>query len=343
MRFPRHLRTLALWTAVGAGLLASGISTHFESADRARVAVDPVAYADLAAVLDAHPQEFRIGSVYPDWGYLWPRTAAAAESSHWAPFHSEAAAYLHETYGEPWSPHAERLFAFLCGFVAHGAMDEPWHFGSNAFLNRALQEDLDGWDPELAAWLIEPGVDLFVQADHRPGPEDLRWWIPAQDLVALSARAGHPEVGLMQVRRGSRIQRVGLWLEDLLGPSFAGLVGLALPWSRVNYESWPIGGLDDGSALATVRLQDYWDEYQLIASQPDAPVGGGSGVHHAGLQHQACAASGLLRVAAELLDQGVIEVPVRELAAGAIELGEPRVLDPDAFRSRIEAWYASGR
>lgn len=109
---------------------ASGISTHFETADRAMPQVDAVPFPELASALNNWPQEVRSGAIYPDWGYLFPKHSAAAEDALWAPFHTIALQYLHDTYGNPWTPRTECLFAFICGIGGHGAMDDVWYFGS---------------------------------------------------------------------------------------------------------------------------------------------------------------------------------------------------------------------
>ncbi len=331
MSFRRHLMALLLLALAGSGLVASGISTHFESADRARAEVDAFAFPELAAVLAAHPQELRVGAVYPDWGYLWPATSQAAEDSHWAPYHTVAAGYLHDVYGEPWSPHAERLYAYLCGLVAHGAMDEPWHFGPQAFLGRAHDQDLACLDPDLSAWVIEASVDLMVQAEHRPGAEEPEWWIPEADLVAIAARAGHPEVDAASIRLGSTIQRVAAWVEDLLGPGYGPVAAFVLPWTAANYEQWPAGGLDHGSALAARRLEAYWLEYQALTRSPGAPPLPGPI-----RQPHVCGSPERMAFAAELLEQGLVSVPVTAAGHGAVRLGEPLALHPEELARRLD-------
>jgi hypothetical protein len=339
MPLSRHGMPLVPWCLAGAALLASGISTHFESADRARGLVDEQAYPQLEALLQANDQILRIGSIYPDWGYLTAETSAAAEASHWAPFHTEALEHLEESYGGLWSGHAQRVFVFLCGLVAHGAMDDPWHFGPQAFLTEAESRDLAGVDPAIASWIVEPAVDLFVQADHRPGDERLRWWVPVADLVAISARAGHPEVDGPRIVLGTQVQRVGLWLEDRFGPSFAALVAFGLPWTAANYEAWPHGGLDDGSELSARRLEAYWDEWQLVRALPDAPAGPPASERR-GLR---CHESPFLELAEELVRSGVVEVPQADAGQGAVWLEEPRITRPREFRDRLDRAFRFGR
>ncbi|KAA3614476.1 MAG: hypothetical protein DWQ01_01885 [Planctomycetota bacterium] len=259
-------------------LLGSGISTHFEAADRAIVEVDEAGYPDLEALLRRHAQILKVASVFPDWGYLFEDTVAAAEASHWPPFHTTGLEYLHQTYGDPWSDHAERLFVFLCGLVCHGAMDDVWHFGDTAFLVQARQQDLPDWDPDLAETAIEALTDFFVQYEHRSDWEVLDWWIPVRDMVAIANQAGYPEMTQERILFGSAIQKLAARLEDMFASLVYAPAKEFLPWTEANYLDWWDGGVADGARYSARRMEAYWDEYQSLSgngptvglsSQPD--------------------------------------------------------------------------
>lgn len=348
VRSQRPVRTIVvglLAVAVGwmhsTAVKASGISTHFEAADRAVAALNASTHPDLAATLNHWPETVRVGAVYPDWGYLWGRTSDAAEDAHWQPFHTTALEYLHNQYGEPWSVHAERLFCFISGMACHGTMDDAWHFGGTSFLKQAIARDLPDWEAGQAEMVIETLTDLFVQADHRHDYETEKWWVPADDLVAIHQLAGH-SIARGAIIRGTTIQRIAFLIENIAWVFALEPAEEMLPWTRANYLTWYDGGVINGADLSAVRMQNLWDEYLVIAaSQPSGgnnSSGGGSGAAgYTDLHNQGHANTDphnihvprqiWLEAAERLLDDDAIRVPLREVAGGAIELGVPTIVD----------------
>jgi hypothetical protein len=297
-----------------------------EAADRAAAEIDASQYPDLSAILTAYPEHVRAGAIYPDWGYLFPQHSGSAEDAHWAPFHTTALEYLHDTYGEPWSQHAEKLFAFICGMGCHGAMDDVWHFGSTSFLNQATQNDFPDLDPDDAEMLIEVLTDFFVQADHRSATyERYGWWIPVRDLLAIHHRENHWKVTPDAMIAGSAAQQVGLFLEDLLWPIVSPLASPALPWTRANYLTWWDGGLEDGSTASARRMEALWGEYQVIAASQPSSGGGFTPPTHR--HHGAPSRDQWLEMAYRLLEEGVIEPRWRETLEGAVQFQTPEIKD----------------
>lgn len=317
---------------LGTIIRASGISTHFEAADRAVAGVNLGTHPDLAATLNHWPETVRVGAVYPDWGYLWNHTSAAAEDAHWAPFHTVALGYLHNTYGEPWNAHAERLYCFIAGMACHGTMDDAWHFGRTSFLQQAMGRDLQGTDPGQAETMIEVFTDLFVQKDHRPDYEREPWWIPADDLVVIHQLAGH-SVMRGGILRGTTIQRIGFLIENVAWVFAEETAAEMLPWTRDNYLTWHDGGLINGADLSALRMQDLWDEYQAIAASQ--PNGGKNNVFTHSVHQDHIPRQLWLEAAERLLDQGAVRVPVKELVNGAVELGTPVVVEPKKLLQEI--------
>jgi hypothetical protein len=140
------------WLAFAAGppVHGIGIVTHMEMAERARQVyiLDPS--APYAEILRKHPDAFRAGAVFPDWGFApSPVTGKslhpdAAEAAHWTPFYEAAAEYLRER-PKPWDEGTEKLAAFLMGALAHGVTDMYWHnmycAGPSLGLLQALSND----------------------------------------------------------------------------------------------------------------------------------------------------------------------------------------------------------
>lgn len=326
--------SLGLGAFYGAAQLqASGISTHMEAADRAVANLNPLTHPGLATTLAQWPETVRVGAVYPDWGYLWPHSSDAAEDAHWQPFHTTAAEYLHQTYGEPWNAHAERLFCFIAGMACHGAMDDAWHFGRTSFLNQAIHRDLIGWDAGQAEMVVETLTDLFVQADHRPDYESEKWWIPADDLLAIHQLAGHNHIKRGGIIRGTTIQRVAFLVENVAWIFALDLATEQIPWSRDNYLTWWDGGLINGAELSATRLEELWDEYQAIASA--RPNDGNSSAPIHDLHDDHVPTQLWAEAAARLLQEGAIQVPVTETANGAVVLGRPVILDGKALVAEI--------
>lgn len=331
MRLPHLIALLALCVPA---LFASGISTHFEAADLSVGHLDAITYPDLNRILRAYPATYRIGAIYPDWGYLSPETSAAAEASHWPPFHEQALRHLHETYGEPWGAFEEQLFAFFCGLTCHGEMDDVWHFGSTAFLNEAMARDFAGWPAEISDPAVEIGTDFLVQVEQRPGREDPTWWVPVGDMVLVSARAGHPEISRGDVLLGTSLQRAGLWLEDNFSKYLYPIAALMMPWTQANYMTWWDGGVYDGAEASARRLESYWNEYQIIAA-------GGFASSHGGTHSEPCHTGPLTELARGLVADGVISVPVEELPRGVVLLHEPVVHDVPELTARLRELAAS--
>ncbi len=316
----RHLLICLLAVLLGTIVRASGISTHFEAADRAVAGVNANTHPDLANTLNQWPATVRVGAVYPDWGYLWQQTSDAAEDAHWAPFHTTAMEYLHNQYGEPWDAHAEQLFCFIAGMACHGTMDDAWHFGGTSFLKQAIARDLPDWDHGQAETVIETLTDLFVEADHRHEYETEKWWVPADDLVAIHQQAGH-SIARGAIIRGTSIQRIAFIIENIAWVFALEPAQEMIPWSRANYLTWYDGGVINGAELSAVRMQNLWDEYQSIAASQ--PSSGKSTAGYTDLCNDHIPRQVWLELAERMMDQGVVRVPVTEKAAGAIELGSP--------------------
>ncbi len=304
-----------------------------EAADQAVAQIDATAFPELSTALHNWPQEVRVGAIYPDWGYLFPDLNAAAEDAHWAPFQTIALQHLHDNYGEPWTEHAEHLFAFICGLGCHGAMDDAWHFGSSSFLQQAISHDLADWSAEDAEAAIEVITDFFVQADLRnTGLEDYVWWLPIDDLLQIHRNAGHQEMSRQAIIVGVNLQRVGLLLEDFLWPIVEPITAPMLPWTRANYLTWHDGGLADGAELSARRFESLWNEYQLISA---AHPGGGN-VGQPGHRHPSGADSSfLLDLAKQLVDDGLIEIRWKNTVKGAILIDSPVVLDRAEVERRL--------
>ena len=332
--FVRSLVVMGIALAWAAGsAAASGISTHFEAADRSVEMVDWVGHPDVVRIPRGYPLTYRVGAIYPDWGYAYPETHAAAEAAHWPPFHAAALCYLHESYGEPWGPHQEQLFAFLSGMTCHGQMDDVWHFGSTAFLRQAIAIDAPNTADQEGT--IEFGTDVFVQVDRRFGTEPAGWWIPVGDLVAISVAAGYPEVTAQRILQGTGAQLVLSTVEDqyawlLYAPAYH-----ALPWTRANYWTWWDGGVLDGASHTARTLESYWDDYQLLAGGGacSGPLRGPVVMHgHA---------TTLLELADGMVRDGIVRVPYVRAGDGAVLLLAPVVRDRAEVVRRLLA-FGSG-
>lgn len=294
-------------------------------ADLTTAAVDQTTHGDLALALEEHPQTFRAGSVFPDWGYVREPTRDLAEAAHWPPFQEAALAWFIEEHPQPWGAGDRELLVFLMGIICHGETDEAWHFGSTAFLTRGLAEDLPAWDASRGEALIEAGVDIFVQVEERPGMEDRDWYLPVEGLVEIYHSLGHTEANALDIILATRVQRLGLFLEDTAGWLLYLYLRLTIPWCHDNYMEHYDGGLHNGAELTANRLEQTWD---ALASRRPAESEQ-DGLEHT--PHAACRRSAFVDLARELLECGAAEVPVRQLGDGSVRLGQPLILDRAAL------------
>ncbi|HJO26687.1 MAG: hypothetical protein CMK00_06955 [Planctomycetes bacterium] len=310
---------------------AAGLSTHFQMADMTTVAVDETTHGDLVLALQEHPQAFRAGSVFPDWGYLREPTRDLAEAAHWPPFQEAALAWFLQEHPGPWGAAERELLTFLLGVICHGETDEAWHFGSTAFLTRGLAEDLPTWEATRGEGLIEAGVDIFVQVEDRPGAEERDWYLPVEALVQIYHSLGHTDATALDMIIATRAQRLGLYLEDTAGWLLYLYLRLTIPWCHDNYMDHYDGGLANGAELTARRLEDTWDA--LLGRRPaDSPW---NGEEHQ--PHGACARGVFVELAGELLAAGAADVPVRRLPDGSARLGMPRILDRAALTRGLES------
>lgn len=346
---PRQMKFFSLiaivTTVLGMGffsvqnLRGSGISTHFEAADRSTALLNGAQYPELQQLLVDHAPVYRTGAVYPDWGYLFDATSDAAEAAHWAPFHTVGLEYMDEIHPQPWDLHQEQLFTLLAGMVCHGAMDDVWHFGSTSFLNQAIANDLPNKDRDIAELVIEVLTDIFVQVEHRPGTENVEWWLPIDDLVAISARAGYPEATSDQILLGSAIQKVGAILEDRLAHLAYPLATQLLPWTHANYLQWWDGGVVDGAEFSARQVEAYWDEWVILSQ--NRPKSGESDLQVTPHSHGHSLLNGCRSLAREFLSTGAVSVEIRQQSRGTYVLGPVIIQDSSAVDRQLMRFIQS--
>jgi len=269
----------------------------------------------------------RSGAVYPDWGYLSDDYSAAAEDAHWAPFRNRALDDHKLRYAQPWSAHAERVLAFYCGLGVHGRTDDRWHFGSDSFLQQAMQNDLPDTDPADAELIIEILTDFIVQQDHRPQPENNRLWVPVADILAVHQASGHTSVGRDAILFGTGVQSVGYLLEDLLWPFLGPIASAALPWTDANYLSWKQGGVEDSATRSARVMERMWDRRTTAAPNSDEQDNSNAVPLEQALAHR----NQLIRqLAIDLIETGAVRPRWTEDEHGAVEFARPEVRDWDA-------------
>ena len=260
----RQITFLAtLIMALVARLFGAGISAHFEVADQIHKYLN-ITHTDLALLLKKYPDEFRVGSIYPDWGYLWESSRKAAEASHWKPYHNKALCYIFETYGprNEWDVHAEKLFVFICGLSCHGTVDDLWHFGQSSFIKQAEKNDNQN------EFIIESLGDLLIQEERRKGEESYNWWIPVADMIAISTKNNTP-VTYNDIILGMTIQQLALFIEEYAANIAYWPARFMLPWTHKNYWTWNDGGLEHGSKESALVLENFWNRFLSIEDGED--------------------------------------------------------------------------
>ena len=179
-RFPaaRLVLLLILVIAATGGLPTSsqacGIITHHNVTERA--AQDPYQiYGDLAALVAAYPGEVLYGSVFPDWGYHWnvwnqwqfwaqAWHKARSDDAHTEAFLAGYVGHLKATLHSPYTEDDKKAIAFMLGLIAHYEQDEQFHPQPGDTFERFLvAARTNEYGPDVAEWLIEEDVDLYVR------------------------------------------------------------------------------------------------------------------------------------------------------------------------------------
>ncbi|KAJ2158549.1 hypothetical protein GGF46_003699 [Coemansia sp. RSA 552] len=195
-------RVLGAVAAFGACALGCGPAVHNEVAERARqwlyelpgIAPSDERLAIFRGILDRHPEALQAGAVFPDWGYGCMSMDDEAEAAHWTPFLEYGLEYFLSRYSDParYSPHAQRLAAFLFGVASHQVADEQWHSlsGLREGFMRVLAESTFNGEFSRAHDVLDVGGDFALA--HMSDLSNLRdkWTVPSDDIIAIYHRMG---------------------------------------------------------------------------------------------------------------------------------------------------------
>ena len=94
-------------------VLANGQTTHLWITD---TAITHVQSEPLFALLSAHPDPLRAGTMFPDGGYAIGHEYG--EIAHWEPFQDRFRDWITDTFDDPSSPEAAPHVAFYLGLQA---------------------------------------------------------------------------------------------------------------------------------------------------------------------------------------------------------------------------------
>ncbi|RUP47472.1 LOW QUALITY PROTEIN: hypothetical protein BC936DRAFT_145697, partial [Jimgerdemannia flammicorona] len=145
--------------------------------------------------MDQYPTYVQAGAFFPDWGFACEEFMGydeAAEDTHWPNFTRVAAEYIREEYPQPYTPHAQRLLAFLFAIISHNVADIQWHsLGYDDGFIRVMA-DLNFQRVYNSAHGDADTGGEFVLRHMSPLPYEVETWsVPFQDLREIYKRFGH--------------------------------------------------------------------------------------------------------------------------------------------------------
>ena len=257
---------LILVAAATAGLTtpgrACGIITHHNIAERAAATLPGLDYPVLMDILADYPGIVSYGSVWPDWGYTlkgfgWGDIYGNySDAAHEHALTAAYLDYLKPTLSNPYSEDDRKAIAFLLGIIAHNEADNPFHFGPNAFLWIAMNNE-----GQTDQALFEEDIDLMVRNSYEGGWGATNacdgWEVPAKAKQAIAAAytaASYPEVDGFKLD-GGRDRQNTLCGWEKWEPFINSHV-----WTEQNFLNWPDGGLLDMSNHTAAVWMQTWDE-----------------------------------------------------------------------------------
>lgn len=248
---------------------AAGTTTHAWMGLSAIERVDDPA---LTALLDAHRDQVRSGSMFPDGGYL-PGTTHG-EEAHWSRFTDAYAARLmaRDDCGDitrPDGPCAAQV-AHLMGVVAHGTGDEVWDWLfeplspdlDEYYLPEELLPVSDGGGAELVMDIVAVGVH-----DRPVGPLPP---LPSQeDILATFRDVGRTDVTPEMLDRGQLGQGIISQAVASFVPQHLPGVLEGMPYMSANLIDAP-----GGVSYAATAIAGQWDSMwgRLLGDQPPTEV-----------------------------------------------------------------------
>jgi len=308
---------------------ACGITTHQEITEQARLGLNPFEHPLLRPLLDRTASNAEFGSAFPDlfWGLdiIFPNYNYREHGNYThgrggaVPFNDRFIQILRENYQPPFTDETSAMTAaLLLGIGCHQAADDVWHAG---LIPQAFAQD---GMPEA---VVEFGVDLFCEWEQGERVKPLSAvLLPAADLYGIYHAEGYT-IGSYHLEIGAAGLRAMLWLEKHIGPSLYLRSQIIMPWTHANYLTYHDGGLDHCRAQCEQFLIETWDELMSTAANPGAPPCLNQ------LRAESCPP--LLALALQLILAGAIDVPIRDIGGGFVEIGEPVIINPLLFQDLI--------
>ena len=275
LRISAIVAVAAIVCLIGAtAAAAAGMSVHTETTIRAAHYFHYDAYPQYRALIAAHPDAHQAGSPFPDWGYA-TGYHDASEDAHWQPFMETFAAYIHETYPQPWDEETERLVAFFCGLISHNSADLDWHGlgGADEGTIDVISGQETHGDWSVAHTIADTGGDFVESYERDMDWLVFNWYFPLEDIAAVYERYGYApgEITPEAMLPGTRLLFIGA-----LGNKIGGW--LLFPWCASDstflveqLNDYFMGGLD-GMAIRVMRQ---WRHYIDLIEEGAPPVASG--------------------------------------------------------------------
>jgi hypothetical protein len=260
-------RTLAVMLGVLAIAVpaahAAGIMTHGWMGLEAIARAQPAA---LRALLEAHREQVRAGTEFPDGGY-WTRALGTpggdyGEEAHWQRFIDAYAVQIRDDPAcapltDPAGPCAATI-AHLMGAAAHGMGDEVWDWlfepNGSGFHESYLPSE---FAPFVGPGGIELQLDLVGLARHaRPtGPTPA---IPDPAKIgAAFTMVGRADIDPAAFARGDEILELVRSVEAIWAPQHIEALERAMPWTSAHVID-AAGGVDFAADAIAGYYETLW-------------------------------------------------------------------------------------
>ena len=247
-----------------ASAYANGMIVHNEIARRAAHWFDNPYYKDA---IEHAPGWFQAGAFQPDWGFACGGFVNESEFSHY-PVYLHSVATVLRSYPKPWTRTTKDKIAFLLGVVAHIVADTSSHsIGLSEGLIQALRYTEFGADRNDAHHMSDVGGEFVLAHSADLDYIEDRWFVPADDLVAVYQMNGWTKVTKGDLERCMRVGFAGAIATKIFGellfPFVQGSPGIV-----DLLESYPIGGITDAATWTAIC----WADVIRWLERPEEPT-----------------------------------------------------------------------
>ncbi len=218
------------------------------------VATDALNYLEQGELKDLLTQDdlgdvLRNGAMFPDGGYAVGD--GYGEMAHWEPFQTAYLEWIRATYQPPWSEEAKRHIVFLMGMAAHGMTDQLY---DGMYLQRHDYYDVKPSSEPLVG--LDGATDGCFAATQgiMTLPEK---WVPAAELSALFAEAGH-QVTAQKLDQGQTFVVVALIAANdaVTTPATLAEYQEAYPWACSHQDDPTVPGSPPNSSPTVARYYE---------------------------------------------------------------------------------------